>query len=130
MLALESSSLDRKDRQKCLSCWHASNYYSGWAPSASWQNCWCICLTFRRQSKKLLYQGNPEWQCINSGTRKETTFFKRGYFKKRKRKRERKFISTLSAPRSSMHLNCIFIRLIYWLNQENLTWHICLVGCW
>ena len=31
------------------------------------------------------------------GNQKEKTFFKRGYFKKRKRKRERKVVSTISA---------------------------------
>ena len=49
--------------------------------------------------KHNLSEKRKETTVYNSGTRKETTFFKRGYFKKRKRKRERKVVSTISAQR-------------------------------
>ena len=47
-----------------------------------------------------------------SGTRKETTFLKRGYFKKRKRKGERKVVSTISGWKVSGRVyRPIFVRL-------------------
>ena len=61
---------------------------------------------FRSQTfpKMKIFQDNRETKrndCYISGTRKETTFLERGYFKKRKRKR--KVVSTISAPNHSKY---------------------------
>ena len=53
--------------------------------------------TFFKRGYFRITEKRKEMTVYISGTRKETTFLKRGYFKKRKRKRERKVVSTISA---------------------------------
>ena len=56
--------------------------------------------TFLKRGYFRITEKRKETTVYISGTRKETTFLKRGYFKKRKRKRERKVVSTISATRT------------------------------
>ena len=53
--------------------------------------------TFFKRGYFRITKKRKETTVYISGTRKETTFLKRGYFKKQKRKRERKVVSTISA---------------------------------